>query len=232
MNFLELGDFRSKWVGESERILSKVLELIKSYSPVIVFIDELDQSEGSRGTSSNSDVDKRTFSKLLQFMSDTENRGKVLWIGASNRPDLIDAALKRPGRFDLKIPFLPQNADERKETFARYLFDEKIPELSSNISDIEWEEIKKSTDGYTGAEIEEIVNSCIRKKIMEDNTSTIQILGSNLIEAITEFNPGIKSKVFQDMVDVSLADITSIDLIPIEWRGDWKKRFNIQGEAI
>lgn len=229
MNFLKLGDFRSKWVGESERNLSKVLDLIKSYSPVIVFIDELDQTEGSRGTGGNNDVDKRVFSKLLQFMSDTENRGKVLWIAASNRPDLIDAALKRPGRFDLKIPFLPQNADERKETFLRYLVDKDSPELTFNIAEVDWQLVKEYTEGFTGAEIEEIVNSSIRKKIMEDNTNKVEILGNDILSAIKDFNPSIKSKDFNDMISASLADITSIDLIPKNWR-DWKNPFHNQNE--
>ncbi len=227
MNFLKLGDFRSKWVGESERNLSKVLDLIRAYTPVIVFMDELDQTEGSRGTNGNNDVDKRLFSKLLQFMSDTKNRGKVLWIAASNRPDLIDAALKRPGRFDLKIPFLPQGPSDRRKTFERYLTDEDNT-LTTRISDSEWDEIIEATHGFTGAEIEEIVNGTIRKKMIMappgNSQPHICLAGEDLKFACTRFKPGINTKDFNDMIEASLTDVTSEEFIPESWH-NWKNPF-------
>lgn len=226
MNFLKLGDFRSKWVGESERNLSKVLELIKSYSPVIVFMDELDQTEGGRGTSGGNSVDKRLFSKLLQFMSDTTNRGKVLWIAASNRPDFIDPALKRPGRFDLKIPFLPQEAQDRRDTFDAYLSNEKYPELKTNIPYEEWIQIVNKTDKYTGAEVEEIVNSTIRKKILQSTSQQkdIEITATDLLATIRNFQPGINTEVFNNMIEASLADVTSKELISQSWQ-NWQNPF-------
>lgn len=222
MNFLKMGDYRSKWVGESERNLSKILELIKSYTPVIVFMDELDQTEGGRGESGSSVVDKRLFSKLLQFMSDTSNRGKVLWIAASNRPDMIDPALKRPGRLDMKIPFLPQGAESRKTSFVRCL-----KQVETNISDSEWECLQQDSEFYTTAEIEEVVNNTIRKKIAasSDETATIVIDYEDISHTIRQFTPGIETEGFNEMIEVCLRDVTSRELIPDLFKTKWTNKF-------
>jgi ATP-dependent 26S proteasome regulatory subunit len=221
MNFLKMGDYRSKWVGESERNLSKILELIKSYTPVIVFMDELDQTEGGRGEGGGNDVDKRLFSKLLQFMSDTSNRGRVLWIAASNRPDIIDPALKRPGRLDMKIPFLPQGPASRRISFERCL-----RQVETKLNDEEWLLLQQATEYFTTAEIEEVVNNTIRKKIADsaDETATIVIHHQDIAETIQQFTPGIETKAFNDMIDVCLKDVTSRELIPASFR-NWSNKF-------
>ena len=109
---LNLARILGQYVGNSERNLEKALQAIKSLAPTIVFIDEIDQSV-SRGGSGDSGVSNRIFKRLLEFMSDTGNRGQVLFLAATNRPDLLDAALRRPGRFDKKIPFLIPDESER-----------------------------------------------------------------------------------------------------------------------
>lgn len=114
--FVKLKNIREKWVGQSERNLDLALELIRVLSPVVVFVDEIDQQYQSRNTGSNdSGVSDHIRGELFQFMSDTNLRGKVLWIAASNRPDLLDPAMLREGRFDEKIPFFPPEPKERGE---------------------------------------------------------------------------------------------------------------------
>jgi hypothetical protein len=88
-----------KYVGDTERNLDRALYAILAMAPVLVFIDEIDQSV-SRGASGDSGVSNRFFKRLMEFMSDTSHRGKVVFLAASNRPDLMDPALRRPGRFD------------------------------------------------------------------------------------------------------------------------------------
>jgi hypothetical protein len=105
---VKLRNFRDKWVGSSEGNLEKIFRLIRALGRCIVFIDEADQSLGRRDSGSgDSGLSGRLYSMIAQEMSDTGNRGRIVWILASSRPDLIEADLKRPGRVDVKVPLLP-----------------------------------------------------------------------------------------------------------------------------
>ncbi len=107
-------NFRDRWVGSTEGNLEKIFTLLHALGRCIVFIDEADQALGSRSAQSgDSGVSGRVYSMMAKEMSDTRNRGKILWILASSRPDLIEVDLKRPGRIDVKFPLFPsENADD------------------------------------------------------------------------------------------------------------------------
>ncbi|MEP7246362.1 MAG: AAA family ATPase [Gammaproteobacteria bacterium] len=110
---VKLKNFREKWIGSSEGNLEKIFRLIRALGRCIVFIDEADQTLGRRESGSgDGGLSGRLYSMIAQAMSDTANRGKVVWILASSRPDLIEADLKRPGRIDLKVPILPTSTGE------------------------------------------------------------------------------------------------------------------------
>jgi hypothetical protein len=105
---VKLKNFRDRWVGSSEGNLEKIFRLIRALGRCIVFIDEADQTLGKRDAGSgDSGLSGRLYSMIAQEMSDGGNRGRLLWILASSRPDLIEVDLKRPGRIDVKIPLLP-----------------------------------------------------------------------------------------------------------------------------
>ncbi|MGD9584978.1 MAG: AAA family ATPase [Lysobacterales bacterium] len=105
---VKLKNFRDRWVGSSEGNLEKIFRLIRALGRCIVFIDEADQTLGRRASGDgDSGLSGRLYSMIAQEMSDTGNRGRLLWILASSRPDLIEVDLKRPGRIDVKIPLLP-----------------------------------------------------------------------------------------------------------------------------
>jgi hypothetical protein len=105
---LKLKNFRDKWVGSSEGNLEKIFRVMRALGRCIVFIDEADQTLGRRESGpGDSGLSGRLYSMIAQEMSDTANRGKVVWVLASSRPDLIEVDLKRPGRIDLKVPILP-----------------------------------------------------------------------------------------------------------------------------
>ena len=114
---VKLKNFREKWIGSSEGNLEKLFRLARALGRCIVFVDEADQALGRRDSGvSDGGLSGRLYSMIAQEMSDTANRGKVMWVLASSRPDLIEVDLKRPGRLDLKIPILP--ASTRAETAA------------------------------------------------------------------------------------------------------------------
>lgn len=105
---VKLKNFRDKWVGSTESNLEKIFRLLHALGRCIVFIDEADQALGRRDAGSgDSGVSGRIYSMISEEMSKTRNRGKILWVLASSRPDLIEVDLKRPGRIDVKIPLFP-----------------------------------------------------------------------------------------------------------------------------
>lgn len=99
-----LKNFRSKWVGSTESNLDKVLSMIKALGPIILMIDEGDRSFGGRSEDNDGGTSSRVIARLKEFMSDTDNRGVVLFILMTNRPDKLDVDIKRAGRLDVKIP--------------------------------------------------------------------------------------------------------------------------------
>ncbi len=147
--FVSLKNIREMWVGQSERNLDFALELIVVLAPVVVFMDEIDQEMQMRssGPAGDSGVNQRLQSKLFQFMSDTNLRGKILWIAASNRPDLMDPALLREGRFDDKIPFFPPSSKERAAIVKALLHKFEVlanaNKTQLNLGDISDEDIEK-----------------------------------------------------------------------------------------
>jgi hypothetical protein len=111
---LKLKNFRDKWIGSSEANLEKIFRLIHALGRCIVFVDEADQTLGRRDSGiADSGLSGRLYSMIAQEMADTANRGNVVWVLGSSRPDLIEVDLKRPGRIDLKVPILPTATREQ-----------------------------------------------------------------------------------------------------------------------
>lgn len=112
---LAFRNIREQWVGASERNLELVLRLIESLAPCVVMIDEMDQMLGQRSTSGSSDAgtSERMLARLWEFMGSLRHRGRILWVAATNRPDLLDAATL--DRFQLIIPLLHPTPEETRE---------------------------------------------------------------------------------------------------------------------
>ena len=116
---VEIKNFRDRWVGATEGNLERIFGILHALGQVIVFIDEADQATGKRDAgSSDAGLSGRVYGMLAKEMSDTDNRGKIVWIFATSRPDLLEVDLKRQGRLDVHIPlFPPQDADSRNDLF-------------------------------------------------------------------------------------------------------------------
>jgi AAA+ superfamily predicted ATPase len=116
---VELKNFRDKWVGATEGNLETIFRVLKALGQVVVFVDEADQATGRRGGGDgDSGLSGRVYSMLAQEMADTRNRGRIVWVFATSRPDLLEVDLKRQGRLDVHIPlFPPQDAAGRRELF-------------------------------------------------------------------------------------------------------------------
>jgi SpoVK/Ycf46/Vps4 family AAA+-type ATPase len=119
---VKLKNFRDRWVGSSEGNLEKIIGLVRALGRCMVFIDEADQTLGRRTSdSSDSGLSGRIYSMIAQEMSDSSTRGRVIWILASSRPDMIEVDLKRPGRVDVKVPLLPTTTAEESAKLLRAL---------------------------------------------------------------------------------------------------------------
>ena len=105
---VKIKNFRDKWVGTTEGNLEKIFRLLHALGRCFVFIDEADQALGKRDSGPNdSGLSGRVYSMIAKEMSDSRNRGKIIWVLATSRPDLIEVDLKRPGRVDVKILIFP-----------------------------------------------------------------------------------------------------------------------------
>ena len=123
LSAVALKNFRSKWVGSTEANLERVLATVKAMGPIAVIIDEGDRSFGSGGGEGGDDgTSSRVIARLKEFMAETENRGQVLFVMLTNRPDKLDSDIKRPGRLDRKIPFFYcDSAAERAQVLQAVL---------------------------------------------------------------------------------------------------------------
>lgn len=115
---MELGEFRSKWVGDTEKQLARVLLTIKALGPVVVVVDEADAVFGNREQSGDSGVSSRVFATLAAHIGDSSIRGKEIWIAMTSRPDLLPIDMKRQGRFGLCLPLFA--ATDKKEVLELF----------------------------------------------------------------------------------------------------------------
>ena len=126
LSAVALKNFRSKWVGSTEANLERVLATVKAMGPIAVIIDEGDRSFGNGGGEGGDDgTSSRIIARLKEFMAEPENRGQVLFVMMTNRPDKLDSDIKRPGRLDRKIPFFycesaPERVQVLQAVLARY----------------------------------------------------------------------------------------------------------------
>lgn len=119
---VKLKNFRDKWVGSTEGNLERIFRLLQALGRCYVFVDEADQTIGRRDSGSNdSGISGRIYSMLAEEMGSSTSRGKLIWILASSRPDLIEVDLKRPGRIDVKIPLFPTTSARESFDLVRTL---------------------------------------------------------------------------------------------------------------
>ncbi|AFL95765.1 cell division protein containing CDC48 domain 1 [Thermococcus cleftensis] len=140
----------SKWVGESEKNIREIFRKARQAAPTVIFIDEIDAIAPRRGTDVNRVTD-RLINQLLTEMDGIQENSGVVVIGATNRPDIIDPALLRPGRFDRLILVPAPDEKARLEIFKVHTRNVPLAE------DVKLEELAKRTEGYTGADIEAVV---------------------------------------------------------------------------
>ncbi|MFP3231290.1 MAG: AAA family ATPase, partial [Acidilobus sp.] len=147
--------------GESEKAIRDVFRRAREVAPVVVFFDEIDAIAPARGYSFDSGVTDRIVNQLLTEMDGLVPLNNVAVLAATNRPDIVDPALMRPGRFDRIIYVPPPDKDSRKQIFQVHL--RKVPLAN----DVDIDRLADLTEGYTGADIAAVVREAVFAKLRE-----------------------------------------------------------------
>lgn len=203
---LNFGKILGPYVGLSEQNLEKALLGIQSLAPCLVLIDEIDQLL-QRGSGGDSGVQQRLFARMLDFMSNPQNRGRIVFVAATNRPDLIDPALKRPGRFDRKIPFLIPGWAERVAIL------QAVQQRYGMPGEPDWEEAAHRTEGYTGAELESVV---LKAWELAEDAGRTEIIQADIEGALERIRPSTGQVEF--MTDLAILECDDKDVLPSEFR--------------
>lgn len=133
-----LKNFRDRWVGATEANLERIFEVLRALGQVVVFVDEADQATGKRdGGAQDGGLSGRVYSMLAKEMSETRNRGRIMWVFATSRPDLVEVDLKRQGRLDVHIPlFPPETAAEARALLLAIAKKMRLPVTEADLPEL------------------------------------------------------------------------------------------------
>jgi transitional endoplasmic reticulum ATPase len=227
-------EIMSKFYGESESRLREIFKVAKEKAPSIIFIDEIDSIAPKREEVTG-EVERRVVSQLLSLMDGMEARGKVVVIAATNRPNALDSALRRPGRFDREIEIRVPDKRGRLEVLQIHTRNMPLDK------DVDQDKIAAVTHGFVGADLEylckEAAMKCLRRLLPELNLhdekvspETLQklIIEKNDFEnAIREITPSALREVYVEPADVKWDDIGGLEIIKRELQEavEWPMRF-------
>ncbi len=154
-------EFLSKWVGESEKAVRETFRKARQASPCVIFMDEIDSITGTRGGGEDSKVTERVISQMLTEMDGLESLHDVVVIAATNRPDIVDPALMRPGRFDKSIYIGMPDQDARRSILGIHAKGKPLDD------DVDLDEVAKRTEEYSGADLAAVVNEAVMLAVRE-----------------------------------------------------------------
>jgi len=208
---VKMKNFRDKWVGSTESNLEKIFRLLDALGRCIVFVDEADQALGRRNADSgDSGVSGRVYGMMAERMSDSRKRGKILWVLATSRPDLVEVDLKRPGRVDVKIPLFPTATPEEGYQLIRALakrrgvvLEEALPEsFRASIPDL-------LTPGAAEA---------LSVKLYRALKTGAADANAALAAALRDYQPPVPLAVIHDQISLAVAEATDLSFVPERFR--------------
>ncbi|HTL54663.1 MAG TPA: ATP-binding protein [Candidatus Limnocylindrales bacterium] len=180
---MEMGEFRSKWVGDTERQQARILMTIRALGPVIVVVDEADAVFGTREADGDSGVSGRVFAAFAAHIGDSTLRGRELWVAMTSRPDLLSIDMKRQGRFGLCMPLFPaQNSTDVIELFSTVA---KVKGISLNDAILTYIRENLGEQPLTGSDVESILIRAKEKAVLAKRDSDVQ--RADLEEAVSSF---------------------------------------------
>lgn len=218
-------NFRDRWVGATESNLEKIFGVLRAIGQVVVFVDEADQAAGKReGGDGDSGLSGRVYAMLAKEMSDTRNRGRIIWIFATSRPDLLEVDLKRQGRLDVHIPmFPPETPAEMRALFLAIAKKLKVPLAEADLPEL-------SDDLVLGGnEIEGILVRALRTFELSSartppagadaaSANTPKTLKEILADVLKEVRPSAHTRKLEYMDLVAVKECTDARFLPPRFR--------------
>jgi transitional endoplasmic reticulum ATPase len=216
-------EIMSKFYGESEARLREIFKEAKEKSPSIVFIDEIDSIAPKREEVTG-EVERRVVSQLLSLMDGLEARGKVIVIAATNRPNAIDPALRRPGRFDREIEINVPNKRGRLEILQIHTRHMPL------VEDVDLEKLSSTTHGFVGADLEGLAKEAAMKtlrrilpelkieesKLQPEFLNKLEVNMGDFKNALKDVTPSAMREVYLESPDVKWSDIGGLESIKKE----------------
>jgi ATPase family associated with various cellular activities (AAA) len=209
-------NFRDRWVGATESNLEKIFAILRALGQVVVFVDEADQAAGKReGGDGDSGLSGRVYSMLAKEMSDTRNRGRIIWVFATSRPDLLEVDLKRQGRLDVHIPLFPPETPHEREALllaiARKL---KFPLAAGDLPPF--------AEGVTlgGNELEGVLVRALRVHELSAASPDApkRPIKDVLVELLSEVRPNPHTRKLEYMDLVAVKECTDVRFLPPRFR--------------
>ncbi len=230
-------EIMGKFYGESEARLRSVFEDAQAHAPAIIFIDEIDSIAPKREEmGGEKQVERRVVAQLLSLLDGLESRGQVIVIGATNIPNTIDPALRRPGRFDREISIPIPDKNGRLEILGIHTRGMPLAE------DVSLEKLAEITHGFVGADLEalarEAAMSALRKilpkidfemaEIPYETLMKLEVTMDNFREAMKEVEPSAIREVFVEVPDVKWDDVGGLENIKEELKEavEWPLKYS------
>ena len=205
-------NFRTKWQGETESNLERVLNILVAMSPVGVMIDEADAFLGDRSQEGDSGTSNRVFAQIASFMGNTEYRGKIIWFLITCRPDLIPIDLKRQGRAEEHLAlFYPETKKDREDLFNTLVRKLVLDIRNFSISDL----FRRFDYEYSGADLEAVL---VRAKLIAAMADRVYIKREDMEEAMSDFIPADHPYEVELQNLVAVLECTSKEMLPVRFQ--------------
>jgi hypothetical protein len=221
-----LKNFRDRWVGATESNLEKIFAVLRAVGQVVVFVDEADQAAGRReGGDGDSGLSGRVYSMLAKEMSDTRNRGRIVWVFATSRPDLLEVDLKRQGRLDVHIPlFPPETPQEREALLLAIARKMKFPLTAADLPPL------TDNTGLGGNELEGVLVRALRvHELSDEPRPPIREL---LAGVLSEVRPSPYTRKLEYMDLVAVKECTDARFLPPRFRELTPEELETRIEAL
>lgn len=212
---IKLKNFRSKWVGATEGNLEKILGVIRAIGQVIVIIDEGDRAFGNTDGEGDGGTSSRVIARIKEFMSDTSNRGRILFLVMTNRPDKLDVDLKRAGRLDRKIPFLYSQTPEEVENIARAQVRKNQIKTDVDFTQLR-EGFSQKLVGYSNADVEAVILMANDDAAREAGTDAA-VTTDHFLRAAADYFPSRDNELLEYMELLAVFEASSRRLLPAKY---------------
>jgi transitional endoplasmic reticulum ATPase len=227
---IKLKNFRSKWVGATEGNLEKILSVIKAIGQVVVIVDEGDRAFGNTESEGDGGTSSRVIARIKEFMSDTSNRGRILFLVMTNRPDKLDVDLKRAGRLDRKIPFLYSQTPEEVEQVARALVRKNRVATSVDFGAIR-DGFSSKLVGYSNADVEAVILMANDDAARAGGTEA-SVTAEHLMRAAADYFPSRDQELLEYMELLAVFESSSRRLLPAKYASMTPEELDIRLRAL